>query len=257
MVLQYKNIAVSYDDAGSGDTIVLLHGFLENKNMWAFFIDKFQKQFRIVSIDLLGHGKTPALGYVHSMEENADMVATVLEALKIKQYSIIGHSMGGYVALELAKKQPLLLQKLVLLNSTSQADSVEKKGNRDRAILAVKKDYETFIRLSVANLFSEDNRDRLGTEIENTKLEALKTPLQGIIASLEGMKIRTDNGKFFKNLDLPKLLILGRKDSVLPFEETAKQVENSDIQLEALSFGHMSHLENQKELLLILKKFFN
>lgn len=256
MNVYYKNITVSYTDIGIGETIVLLHGFLENKNMWAFFIEKFQYKFRIITIDLLGHGQTPAIGYVHAMDENASMVAAVLKTLKITKYSIIGHSMGGYVALELAKKHPSHVQKIVLLNSTSLGDSGEKQTNRNRAILAVKRDYETFVRLSIANLFSEENRLRLATDIENTKIEALKTPLQGIIASLEGMKIRFDNSAFYRNLKIPRLLILGKKDSVLPFTETAKQIENSEIKLVSFSFGHMSHLENQEELLQVFEEFF-
>ena len=256
MTLYYKNIPISYADIGTGETIVLLHGFLENQKMWDFFCNKFQNSFRIITIDLLGHGQTPALAYVHTMRENAQMVAMVLKALQIEKYSLIGHSMGGYVALELAKIHTSQVQKLVLLNSTSLADSAEKKLNRDRAILAVKKDYETFVRLSIANLFCEDNRIRLASDIEKTKLEALQTPVQGIVASLEGMKVRQDHSKFFRLLPIPKLFILGTKDAVLPFEQTSQQVINSDIQLASLSYGHMSHLENKVEVLGILSKFF-
>ena len=78
------------------------------------------------------------------------------------------------------------------MNSTSKADSEERKANRNLAIKAVKKDYTTFIRLSIANLSSPDNRQRLIDEIKKVKTEALKTPLQGIVTSLEGMKIRKD-----------------------------------------------------------------
>ena len=224
--------------------------------MWQFFIDEFQYNFRIIIIDLLGHGETAALGYVQSMEENANMISTVLNILKIEKYSLVGHSMGGYVGLELAKMQPTKVQKLVLLNSTSNADTAEKQINRDRAIVAVKKDYEIFVRLSIANLFSNDNREKLAIDIENTKITALKTPLQGIIASLEGMKIRKDYSDFFRKLPIPKLMILGKKDAVLPFENASVQTINSDIQLEVLEYGHMSHLENREELLMIFKKFF-
>jgi pimeloyl-ACP methyl ester carboxylesterase len=66
--------------------------------------------------------------------------------------------MGGYVALAFAELYPESVKGLVLLNSTSRADSEERKTNRDRAIKAVKKDYTAFIRLSIGNLFSEDNR---------------------------------------------------------------------------------------------------
>ena len=186
----YKNTKISYSDTGKGTAIVLLHGFLENKGMWDFYSQKFAKKNRVITIDLLGHGATECLSYVQTMEDNADAVHAVLSELRIRKAIFVGHSMGGYVALAFAELYPEKVRALVLLNSTSKADSEERKANRDRAIKAVKKDYTTFIRLSIANLFSPDNRERLIDEIEKVKLEALKTPLQGVVASLEGMKIR-------------------------------------------------------------------
>ena len=160
--------------------------------MWDGFVASFSKKYRIITIDLLGHGQTECLGYVHSMEDNADMVHAVLSELRIRKAIFVGHSMGGYVALALAELYPETIKGLTLLNSTTRADSEERKKNRDRAIVAVKQNYTNFIRLSITNLFCENNRERLITEIENVKIAALKTPLQGIVASLEGMKIRKD-----------------------------------------------------------------
>ena len=129
------------------------------------------KRNRVITIDLLGHGATECLGYVHSMEDQADMVHHVLTELHIRKVIFVGHSMGGYVALAFAELFPEFMKGLVLMNSTSRADSEERKTNRDRAIKAVKKDYSTFVRLSIANLFSEDNRLKLTHEIELVKLE--------------------------------------------------------------------------------------
>ncbi|HJY13326.1 MAG TPA: alpha/beta hydrolase, partial [Flavobacterium sp.] len=188
----YKNTTISYTDSGEGNVIVLLHGFLENKKMWAAYVTFFSEKYRVITIDLLGHGESDCLGYIHSMEENANAVHEVLDVLKIEKAIILGHSMGGYVGLAFAELYPQHIQKLVLLNSTSKEDSAEKKLNRTRAIKAVKQNYVSFVSLAIANLFSENNRTRLVDEIEKVKEEALKTPLQGIIASLEGMKIRKD-----------------------------------------------------------------
>ena len=130
------------------------------------------------------------------------------------------------------------------------------KKNRDRAIKAVKQSFVNFISLSIANLFSENNRERLAATIENVKKEALQTPLQGIVASLEGMKIRQDREVLLHLTPFPKLLILGEKDPVLNYEETKEQIENTAVQLITFPDGHMSHLENQDELLAVLLSFF-
>ena len=252
----YKNTKISYSDTGKGTAVVLLHGFLENKTMWDDFVPELSKKNRIITIDLLGHGETESLGYIQTMEENADMVHDVLSKLRIRKTILVGHSMGGYVALAFAELYPEKMKGLVLLNSTSKEDSSERKKNRDRAIKAVKKDYETFIRLSIANLFSEENREILIKEIEAVKIQALKTPLQGIVASLEGMKARKDREFLLHTATYPKLLILGKKDPVLNYEENLEQIKNTDVELVTFPDGHMSSIENQTELLSVLKDFF-
>lgn len=253
--LLYKNTQISYSDTGKGTAVVLLHGFLENKTMWDTYVSELSKKNRIITIDLLGHGETESLGYVQTMEENADVVHDVLSKLRIRKAILVGHSMGGYVALAFAELYPEKMKGLVLLNSTSKEDSSERKKNRDRAIKAVKKDYETFIRLSIANLFSEENREILAAEIEEVKTQALKTPLQGIVASLEGMKIRKDREVLLHTTNYPKLLILGEKDPVLNYEENKKQIIDTTVELVTFPDGHMSSIENQAELLTTLASF--
>ncbi len=235
--------------------MVLLHGFLENQHMWQVSIPEFSKKHRVITIDLLGHGQTESLGYLHTMEDQADMIHDVLSHLRIRKAVFVGHSMGGYIALAFAELYPEFMKGLVLLNSTSRADNEERKTNRDRAIKAVKKDYTAFVRLSIANLFSENKRDVLIETIEKVKLEALKTPLQGIVAALEGMKIRKDREVLLHFGQYPKLLILGEKDPVLNYAENRDQIENTNVVLVTLPDGHMSLIENQSEVLKAIVDF--
>ena len=254
--LFFKNTKISFSDTGKGTAIVLLHGFLENQRMWDGFVASFSKKYRIITIDLLGHGQTECLGYVHSMEDNADMVHAVLSELRIRKAIFVGHSMGGYVALALAELYPETIKGLALLNSTTRADTEDRKTNRDRAIVAVKQNYTNFIRLAITNLFSENNRERLISEIENVKIAALETPIQGIVASLEGMKIRKDREVLLHFAPFPVLLILGQQDPVLNYEETKEQIENTPTQLVSFPDGHMSHIENAVALEKVLLDFF-
>jgi len=251
----YKNTKINYTDIGKGTAVVLLHGFLENLSMWNAFIADFSKKNRVIAIDLLGHGYTECLGYIHTMEDQADMVHQVLRELKIRKAVFMGHSMGGYVALAFADLYPDAVKGLALLNSTSRADSKERKQNRDRAIVAVKQNHTAFVRMSIANLFSEDNRERLSDVIEEVKKEALKTPLQGIVAALEGMKIRIDREVLFHFATYPILLILGKKDGVLNYDDSLEQIEKTRVELVTFPDGHMSHIENETELKTVLLGF--
>jgi pimeloyl-ACP methyl ester carboxylesterase len=245
--VNYKNIDIHYSDAGKGHAVVLLHGFLENRKMWQDLTATLSEKYRVIAIDLLGHGDTGCLGYIHTMEDNADAVYAVLHALHLRKAVFIGHSMGGYVALAFAEAHPETVKGLALVNSTAKEDSPERKANRDRAILAVKENHAGFVRLSVSNLFSDEMRNRLATEIENTKTEALQTPLQGIVASLEGMKIRKNRESLLRS-GFPVLLLLGKKDSVLAYDENAPQVDGTLAALVTLPHGHMSTIESPVEL---------
>jgi pimeloyl-ACP methyl ester carboxylesterase len=244
----FKNTKISYTDQGKGNAVILLHGFLENSTMWNYLAPVLAKKNRVICIDLLGHGQTDCLGYIHSMEDMADAVHQVISELKIRKAVFVGHSMGGYVALAIAELYPELMKGLVLLNSTSRADSEERIANRTRAIKAVKQNYVAAVRMSIANLFSEENRTKLSEQIEWVREEALQTSLQGIIAAQEGMKLRKDREVILHFATYQILLILGKKDPVLNYKENLEQIEGTNVKLITFNDGHMSHLENQAEL---------
>jgi len=254
--IHYKNSTISYTDTGNGSVLVLLHGFLENSNMWEHYIIEFSKQYRVIAIDLLGHGQTDCLGYIHTMEDMADAVYAVLEELEITQAVFTGHSMGGYVALAIAELYPDMVKGIVLQNSTSKADSEERKLNRDRAINAVKQSYANFVRLAIANLFSEENRERFTAEIEAVRNEAIKTPVQGIVAALEGMKIRKDREILLHTTDIPVLLILGKKDPVMNYQDSLSQLDGTNVKLITYPDGHMAHIENREAFTTDLLQFY-
>jgi len=245
MILDYKGISVFYTSAGNGQPIVLLHGFLENHTMWSKLEIELSKTNLVICIDLLGHGKTDCLGYIHTMEDMAEIVQAVLYNLKIDKSIFITHSMGGYVALAFAEKYPQHVLGICLANSTAKADTVERKLNRDRAIKAVKQNYKTFVSMAVTNLFAKTNQDRFKTEIEKVKQEALKTPLQGIIAALEGMKIRLDRTSIMKNSSFSKLLIIGTEDPIMTQANLVQEAKESEANYIEISGGHMSYIENE------------
>ena len=251
----YKNTKISFSTKGKGATIVLLHGFLENATMWNSVADSLFKNNRIVCIDLLGHGQTECLGYVHTMELMADVVEAVLNHLKIRKSIFVGHSLGGYVALAFAEKNPDNVKGLCLMNSTTRADDANRIDLRNRAVEAVKTDYKNLVRLSIANLFRPKNRILFKKEIKEVKAEALNTPLQGYIAAQEGMKIRNDREVLLHFSPYKKMLILGRRDPVLDYNDLLDQVRNTEVAVVEFPDGHMSHIENKDELIRALKGF--
>ncbi|WP_299259269.1 alpha/beta hydrolase [uncultured Aquimarina sp.] len=255
MTLAYKGIEINYNTFGKGTPLVFLHGFLENSTMWNDIIPHFSDTHNCITIDLLGHGKTDCLGYIHRMEDMAEAIRAVLNSIKINNPIFIGHSMGGYVSLAYIDLFPKLVSGLVLLNSTSFPDSEERKTNRGRAINIVKKNPKAYTGMAIANLFAEENRDKFGNQVELIKNEASKIPLQGIISALEGMKIRKDHTTTLLKFKKSKIIFVGQKDPVLSYQQSIKESKQCKTDLVSLSGGHMSYIENREELLKNLHQF--
>lgn len=254
-IFTYKNINIHFEEKGKGKAIVLLHGFLENSTMWNSISTELSKKYRVICIDLLGHGKTANLGYIHTMEAQAEMVKAVLNHLKLRKYILVGHSMGGYVALEFVKLFSENIKGLCLMNSTALPDTEEKKLNRVRGIAAVKQNHKTFIRIAIPMLFSEESRTVFSEDINNVINEALKISPQGIIATIEGMKLREDRTSIYKTAKFPIQMIIGQKDPISNYDRLINQTNNTNVEVVELSGGHMSHFENKKELIATFQTF--
>ena len=254
-IVNYRNINVHYSSQGKGRAVVLLHGFLENLNMWRDITKELSKNNRVISIDLLGHGKTDNLGYIHTMEEQAKIVKFVLNYLKLRKYILVGHSMGGYTSLAFAELYAESLKGICLMNSSALPDSNERKANRDRAVEAVKYKSEIFVKMAIPNLFAEDNIEMFKNEIKQVTKEALQISTRGIIAALEGLKIRKDYTYLYHTLKIPIQMIIGKKDPALDYESLIEQTNDTNVLLIEFPDGHMSHFENKHELINALKLF--
>lgn len=252
----YKNSNISYTTNGKGSVVVLLHGFLENKEMWQDIVSLLAKKNRVICVDLLGHGASENLGYVHTMEEQAKMIKALLNHLKLRRVTLIGHSLGGYISLAFAELFPQTTKGIVLMNSTALSDDLEKKKNRDHAIKIVKKNKNLFIKMAIPNLFSQESKILFKDKIEQIQQEALRTSKQGVIASLEGMKMRKNRVEVLNNIS-KKLLIIGKQDPILNYEALCQQAENTKTPTAIFSRGHMSHLENLPELQQTLCRFLS
>ena len=161
----YRGEKISFVDQGSGRVVVLLHGFLGSSAIWSGLTENLSRSYRVIAIDLHGHGNTPCIGYAHSMDLMAKTVKSVLDTLKLKKYVMVGHSMGGYVALAFADLFPDNLKGICLFHSTAYADPPEKKKDRQRAIDIVKANKTLYTSSTVKNLFATKNLRYLKEEI--------------------------------------------------------------------------------------------
>ncbi|MCT6868602.1 alpha/beta hydrolase [Apibacter sp.] len=244
-----------YRDKGKGKTIVFLHGFLENSRMWRFFQNKLSKKYRVIAIDLPGHGRSSKkTNEVNRMEDMAKKVNKVLEHLKIDEVIISGHSMGGYVALAFAEQYKYKVSGLGLFYSTTLPDDDIKKEQRLKAAEVVVKNPKEFFRLSIPNLFAPQNVPKLQSEIKTAIKWAKHASLTGISAALKGMRLRKDRTDVVRDLGKPIFIIIGKYDNAIKNSELIKKMEGvKKLSIYELETGHMGALEAPEECLEILQ----
>lgn len=213
-------------EAGSaGRTVVLLHGYLENLNIWDEVAGLLQPFVRVVAIDLPGHGISEVRGPVHTMDFLAEVVYESLVEAGVVKCTVAGHSMGGYVALALAAAHPEILDGLVLFSSTPNADSPAKREDRQREIAIVEGGKKELLsRTQPGRGFAPQNRRKFADEIEDLAELVMLTEDEGITALLRGMAERPDRGDMLRSLTVPQLFILGRHDEYITPEVAAAMI---------------------------------
>ena len=182
------------------------------------------------------------------MELMARSVLAVLDHLNLPQVELLGHSMGGYVALAILELHPDRVFRIGLMNSSTAADSIERKENRERSVVLVNKNKSAFISMALKNLLPSDNYQIFKDSIEKMKVEAVAFPTSGITAALLGMKNRTDRSEVLHSFPGTKYFISGRRDTLLDVEEGKKQAIASGSVYFDVDGGHLSYLENREEV---------
>lgn len=249
--LMAGDTALHVCDSEQGEkTLVLLHGYLESLLVWEDFVPLLYKKVRVITLDLPGHGISEVRGEVHTMEYLADVVKGALDALGVERCTLVGHSMGGYVALAFCERYPERLEGIVLLSSTPNADTPEKAENRRREITLVKAGKkEQLAKVAPAAGFAEENRTRLKDAIEDLTEQVFLTEEEGIVALLGGMIERKDQNEMLQKSAVRQLFILGKKDGYIPLEVAEKLVERHPqaqvVWLE--NSGHMGFVEEPEK----------
>jgi pimeloyl-ACP methyl ester carboxylesterase len=253
--LIFRDATLSYLDMGSGKTVMLLHGFGETGEVWKFQAAHLQSTFRVIVPDLPGSGKS---GFIDmeppSLDLYADAVVKILNAEQISEVILIGHSMGGYIAMAVAEIYPQYISGLGLFHSSSFADDEEKIKSREKGIEFIKSHGpEAFLRTTIPNLFADGGsslKDRLMAEADAFSGEAL-------IYYYRAMINRPDRSHILKDFSKPFLLVMGEKDKAVPFDISLKQTYLAEVSfIEVLrNSAHMGMLEEPDKANRILTKF--
>lgn len=233
---------IYFRELGQGSPIILIHGFCETHEIWSGFDKELAHYGRVISIDLPGFGKSPLPPIPFTIDTVAEIILTWLKDNQINDPMLVGHSLGGYVALAMAALDPQYCHQLVLFHSSIYADTVEKKANRDKVIdFVTNNGVAPFIQTFVPSLFYNKSHP----ELEKVRSISATTPLKTLIEYTRAMRDRPSREDFFKTYQGHSLIISGEKDEIIPLE-TSKKMSATGLKSDFLCLkdtGHMGMIE--------------
>jgi len=260
MFFSYSGGRIHYSDSGNGTVIVLLHGYLESSEVWNGFAEKLKSEFRIISVDLPGHGLSDVYGEVHSMEFMATAVKNLVDSLDLKKVFLLGHSLGGYVALAFLELFPEYLLGYCLFHSQPFADTPAALEKRRREIEIVKAGKKNMMYPdNIIRMFALSNLEKFSDSLRKSKDIASQIPGEGITAVLNGMMIRPSRLSFMEDGKIPCLWILGLMDNYIPCNIIRANVNlppNARV-IVLKESGHLGFIEEEENSLRAITEFVN
>ena len=262
--LLYQHAKIFYRSTGNGKRVMLLHGFAEDGSIWNNQIAFLKNHFRLLIPDIPGSGRSGLIS-----DGNIETYTEVIKAILADDFqqqgyegseelTIIGHSMGGYIALAFAEKYPQQLAAFGLFHSTAFADNEEKKLTRAKAILFIKdKGSNPFLQTSIPGLFSQEFTNNHPAEINELIHKAKGFSPEALVQYYEAMIQRPDRTEVLKKFPKPILFIIGEKDNVIPLQSSLQQCylpAQAHIHILEKS-AHMAMLEETEKVNEILYHF--
>lgn len=240
-----RGISTAVDVQGDGPPVLFLHGFPLDRTMWRHMTAPLTGRQRIAP-DLRGLGLSDAPEGGYFMEEYADDMAALLEMLDVERAVVCGLSMGGYVALEMARRHGHRLQGLILMNTRANADSVEGKAGRAEMIRLVQRQGSSALaETMLPKLLAPETLRTMPDVVERVRTMIVASPPAGVIGALTAMKERTDSTPLLREIDLPTLVVAGRDDQLIPMDYSrtmAEQIPNAHLTVIA-GAGHLAPME--------------
>lgn len=236
---------LNYEISGTGrEPLVLLHGFMENLMIWNEMEEFLSTNFQLIKIDLPGHGLSKVYAETHTMELMANEVKKVTDKLNLKNFHLLGHSMGGYVALSFAEKFSTDLKSITLFFSSFLEDDADKKEQRKKSLRIIREAYPAYVNAGIPNLFNGNEKDILEGKIQLAREIALSTKTDGVLAAVKGMIERTDKLTLLENFEGKVLVLAGKHDNAVKTENVlSKLPEKTNIKSYLLDCGHNGHWE--------------
>ncbi len=246
MKAQINGITIAYSDRGTGLPIVFLHAFPLNRTMWAQQEEALSLRFRVITVDLRGHGESDAPLWRYTLEQSADDVNALLDQLSIQQAIFVGLSMGGYILFAFYRKYAARVKGLVLADTRAQADAAEGKDGRfQMAQTAYKKGPTAIADLMMPKLLSPATIQTRTALVQQVRSMIENNQISGIAGDLMAMAERPDSIPLLSQITCPTQIIVGELDQATPPSDAklmADQIPNARLAI-IPGAAHLTNLE--------------
>lgn len=251
---------IHYTTIGEGQPLVLVHGFPNDSTAWQPIIPELAKQFKLILPDLPGAGQSPLPGQPLTMEMLALAVKEVMDKEGLAQAVLAGHSMGGYTLMQFASMFPERVKGISLVHSLASADTEEKKENRRKAIVLMKKgeaEKEMFLKGMSQNLFAPEFAERNPEALKAVVASGMKLSAGALASFYQAIMDRTDKRSMLENASWPVQWIIGDHDTATPMNDALPQCYIAAVNSVSIykPCGHMSFVEMPQRLIADLAAF--
>ena len=260
----FQNKKIFYRAEGKGKVVLLLHGFAEDGNIWNPQFDLLKKDHFVIVPDLPGSGQSEMLEGACTLNDYAEVVKAIADEELGKNekstFSLIGHSMGGYITLAYAEKYPERLDSFGLFHSSAFADDEQKKDTRRKAIEFIKSNgAEAFLKTATPNLFSENTRIEKPELVDKLLSVAIHVSPAALIQYYEAMILRPDRTSVLKTFAKPVLFMIGAHDTAIPLQASLQQCYLPPVSSVHIlnNSGHVGMWEEEEKANEYLSAFLN
>ena len=251
-------ITLAYNDQGQGLPLVFLHAFPLNRSMWAAQEQALTSRFRVITIDLRGHGESDAPLWHYSLDQAADDVHALLDHLSVHQAVFIGLSMGGYILFTFYRKHAERAKGLVLADTRAQADTEEgREGRFQMAQIAYKKGGPAIADIMIPKLLSPATIQTKPEIVSQVRMMIEGTQVSGIAGALMAMAERPNSVPLLKQIACPTQIIVGELDQATPPSDArlmAEQIPNARLAV-IPGAAHLANLEQPEKFNQLIAAF--
>lgn len=258
MKTKLNGFEMSFDEAGRGAPLLLLHGYPLHRKMWQAQVEALHERYRVITPDVRGFGESEATPGVYGMDLLADDLATLIRHLQCGAAIIAGHSMGGYILFAFYRKYPELVRGLILVSTRAVADSAEGKANREALAQRIEQEGpQAAVEKMLAPMMAAASvaaKPSLKNEVEEMMRSA---SIHGLAGASRGMAARREATDLLSKINVPTLILSGTADALIPHTESEKMAQAiPHARLHLIEgAGHLLSMERPEEMNRVLKEW--